>query len=302
MNTNYNYLFKILKNLKIKKKYHINLLNDFSRSFMFYEKFFNKNNLFVGGGEEIEIKKEIFMYKDYKFIIRILKDNENDNIIIKIRSKTYGLCVLMFIDKDLDYVQLQNISNFPDCSINRLLPHRGGGKILLGVVIDYLYKNYNIYKKNRIVLADNSNIICRYNNKSKNIFLAPMTTLKTGHTWYGLFGFRPFDDLKQKPDINGLRYYKQNYEKMQTLKLIDNKFIIKLILDIDKKYNYNIINGDIIQKIINKNKDILIKDFIIKLLKINNFCIIFEKIYIDIMIELKLYNFTGKLFYFDFKV
>ena len=47
MNTNYNYLFKILKKLKIKKKYHINLLNDFSRSFMFYANFFNKNNLFI---------------------------------------------------------------------------------------------------------------------------------------------------------------------------------------------------------------------------------------------------------------
>ena len=40
---------------------------------MFYEKFFNKDNLFVGGGEEIEIKKEIFMYKDYKFIINRCK-------------------------------------------------------------------------------------------------------------------------------------------------------------------------------------------------------------------------------------
>lgn len=62
MNTNYNYLFKILKKLKIKRKYHKNLLSDFSRNFMFYEKFFNKNNLFTGGGEEIEIKKELFSY------------------------------------------------------------------------------------------------------------------------------------------------------------------------------------------------------------------------------------------------
>jgi hypothetical protein len=302
MNTNYNYLFKILKKLKIKRKYHMKLLNDFASSFIFYENFFNKNNLFTGGGEEIEIKKEVFTYKDYKFIVRVLKDNENHNIIIKISSKMYGLCVLMFIDKDVDYVQLQNISNFPDCSVNKTLPYKGGGKILLGVVLNYLHKNYNIYKRNRIVLADNSNILCRYNNKTKNIFLAPMTTLKTGHTWYGTFGFRPYDDVEQKPDNRELRYYKQNYEKMQALKLIDNQFIIKLILDTDKKYGYNIINNDIIQKIINKNKNILIKDFLIKLLKINNFCIIFEKIYIDIILELKLYNFTEKLFYLDFKI
>lgn len=300
MNTNYNYLFKILKKLKIKTKYHKNLLSDFSRNFMFYEKFFNKNNLFTGGGEEIEIKKELFSYQDYKFIIRILRDNENNNIIIKISSKTYGLCILMFIDENVNYVYLQNISNFPDCSVNKLLPYKGGGKILLNVIINYLRKNYNTYKRNRIVLADNLNIICKYNNKIQNIFLAPMTTLKKGHTWYGLFGFRPFNIQEQKPDINGLREYKENYDKMQKLRLKENIFIVKMILNTDKNYNYNIINENMIKKIINKNNDILIKDFIQKILEIDKFCVIFEKIYIKILIELKLYNFTWNSFYLDF--
>jgi hypothetical protein len=57
MNTNYQYLFNILNKLKIKSKYHRNLLNKFSNSFRFYEHFFNKNNDFMSGGGEIEIKK-----------------------------------------------------------------------------------------------------------------------------------------------------------------------------------------------------------------------------------------------------
>jgi len=55
-----------------------------------------------------------------------------------------------------------------------------------------------------------------------------------------------------------------------------------------------------IKKIINKNNDILIKDFIQKILEIDKFCVIFEKIYIKILIELKLYNFTWNSFYLDF--
>lgn len=302
MNTNYQYLFNILKKLKIKSKYHRNLLNKFSNSFRFYEHFFNKNNDCMSGGGEIEIKKEIFKYNEYQFNITTLKDTENNRISIKISSKIYGFCLLMFIDKDTNYVQIENLSNFPDCAINKIMPYKGGGKILLNVAINFLRINYNTYKRNRIVLADNSKINCFDNNNNNNInlFLAPLTTLKKGHTWYGMFGFRPFDDQEQKPDNRGLRYYKQNYDKMQTLKLKDNMFIINMILSVEKKYNYNILNKTIIKQIINNNNDILVKNFIQKILVIDKFCVIFEKIYIDILRELKLHNFRGELFYLDF--
>ena len=173
----------------------------------------------------------------------------------------------------------------------------------MNVAINFLKLNYNIYRRNRIVLADNSYINCfDKNNKNRTLFLDPLTTLKKGHTWYGLFGFRPFDDQKQKADINGFRRYKENYEKMQNLKLIDNIKIIKMILEVENKYNFNIINSEMINNIINKNKDILVKDFIQKILKIDKFCVIFEKIYIDILTELKLHNFRSELFYLDFDI
>ena len=41
------------------------------------------------------------------------------------------------------------------------------------------------------------------------------------------------------------------------LRLKDNFFIVKMILNTDKNYNYNIINENMIKKIINKNNDIL---------------------------------------------
>jgi hypothetical protein len=255
----------------------------------------------MNGGGEIEIKKEILKYNEYQFNIRTLKDTDNNRISIKISSKTYGFCLLMFIDPNTNYVQIENLSNFPDCAINKMMPYRGGGQILLNVAINFLKLNHNIYKRNRIVLADKSYINCfDMNNKNRTLFLAPLTTLKKGHTWYGLFGFRPFDDLKQKPDNRGLRYYEQNYDKMQRLKVKDNMFIINMILTVEKKYNYGIINRDIIKNIIDNNNDILVKDFIQKILEIDKLCVIFEKIYIDILRELKLHNFRGELFYLDF--
>jgi hypothetical protein len=296
MNTNYEYLIKILNKLKIKHKYHQMLLNIFANNSYFYE------NFFYGGGE-IEIGKEIFTYQDYQFIIRTLKDTNTNRISIKISSKTYTDCLLIFIDPNIDYVQINNISNFPDCARNKIMPYNGGGRILLNVAINFLRTNYNIYKRNRIVLADNSQIYCfDNNNKSVTISLAPLTTLKYGHTWYGMCGFTPYDDKEKKPYDDGLRRYKENYKKMQTLKLKDNMIIIKMILDIESKFNYGIINKEIIKNIINNNKEILVKDFIQKILKINKFCIIFQKIYIDILRELKLHNFTGNLFYVDFKI
>lgn len=302
MNCNHFYLYKILKKLKIKSKYHQELLNKFSNSYHFYERFFGKNySKFSGGGEEIEIKKEIFIYKDYQFRIRTLRDTEDGRIIIKINSKDFGFCLIMFIDKDINYVQLENLSNFPDCAENKIMPYHGGGKILLIVAINYLKQNFDKYKRNRIVLADNSRIHCFDNhNVSRDIFLAPLTTLKKGHTWYGLFGFRPFSSADNKPDNLGLELYNKNKKIMDNAKLYDNIDIIKMIIDIETKFKYGIISYEKIKKIINKNKDILVKEFIQKLLEIEKICIIFQKIYLKILIELRLHNFKGDTFYLDF--
>ncbi len=303
MNTNYTYLFQILRKLKINFKMHKKLLFKFNNNFNFYENFFNKSNKILSGGGEIEIKKEIFTFQEYNFKVRTLKDTQNNRISIKISSKTYGFCLLMFIDTDTDYVQIENISNFPDCAINKQMPYRGGGKILLNVAINFLRKKYGIYKRNRIVLADNSHINCiDTNNKNRTLFLAPLTTLKYGHTWYGLFGFKPFDSQENKPDKRGMSEYVNNYNIMNTIKLKDIVFIIRMILDIENKYKYNIINKDIIKQILDNNNEILVKDFIQKILKIDKFCVIFEKIYNEILRELKLRNFRGELFYLDFKI
>ena len=74
---------------------------------------------------------------------------------------------------------------------------------------------------------------------------------------------------------------------MQSLKLKNNSFIITKILEQENKYKFGIINDDIIRQVINNEKEILIKDFFQRLFKINNFCVIFEKIYKDIAMNLE---------------
>lgn len=303
MNANYYYIYRLLKKLKFKKEYFNSIINQFKYSYYFYEKIFNKKSNILTGGGEIEIKKEILKFKEYEFSVRTIRDTINNNILIKIYSKLYGICLLLVIDDNVNYAQLENLSNFPDCANNKIMPYKGGGKLLLNIALNFLRLNYQTYKKNRIVLADNSHIDCIDKNRKKNkIYLSLMSTLKYGHTWYGMYGFRPYDDYHMQPDFTKLKAYKENYDMMHSLKLKNNSFIIKKILEQENKYKYGIINDDIIRQIINNDKEILIKDFFQRLFKINNFCVIFEKIYKDIARELKLYDFTHNLFYLDFKI
>jgi hypothetical protein len=47
------------------------------------------------------------------------------------------------------------------------MPYKGGGKILLNIALNFLRLNYQTYKKNRIVLADNTHIQCIDKNNIK---------------------------------------------------------------------------------------------------------------------------------------
>jgi hypothetical protein len=290
----------ILKKLKINKTIRTNILITSSYNKTFYDKFFNSIHTNLVGGDDIEIRREKIKFREYEFTLKIYLDQDGTKNILKISSKDFGECLLIFIDKDIEYAYINNISNFPDCANNKVMPYIGGGKIILNIAINYIRENKKIFSKSRIILQDNSRINCvDKNNKIINLYLAPLTTLKNGVTWYGMFGFKSFSSLTQKPDKQGMQFYKDNIKTMSKIKLYDNFFIIQLIMKVEEKYKYNIISQNVIDKIINSDKNLLVKDFIKKILKIDKFCVIFEKIYLRILLRLQLYNFTGTLFYLD---
>ncbi len=82
----------------------------------------------------------------------------------------------------------------PNCSI----PKTESAKEIILVSIGFLKKYKNDFGINKITLTDNS---MKYIDNCKDrITLSQYYFLTHGHTWYGSFGFRPFDNIANKPD------------------------------------------------------------------------------------------------------
>ena len=198
----------------------------------------------------------------------------------------------------VDYAYINNISNYKDCSCDGNLPSNGGGKILLKFVINYLIQNKNIFKFkiNKIVLQDNSYITC----KKINIPLSDLYFLTHGDTWYGQFNFRPFYSLNNIPDKNNIKLYENYKNIINQIKLKDYIKIYDLIIKVDKKLNINHIDENKLKKIILKNENMLLKDFLNKLLKDKYpMCLIFNEIKTKIMSYLNIKSFHTNSFYLN---
>ena len=68
----------------------------------------------------------------------------------------------------------------------------------------------------KIILTDNSIKKCG----NKNIILSTMLILLTGNTWYGKYGFRPYDNIKDKLNRRMNIKYEHNQNIMETITII----------------------------------------------------------------------------------
>ena len=142
--------------------------------------------------------------------------------------------------------EIQTISYFKNC-IGLGAMTSGGGTILLKLAIQFLKERKQRYDIKQIILMDNSLLYCTtYVNKKKDkskidndkkkeklkqisrtIKLGLYHTLKNGHTWYGDYGFRPYDNRKRKlhKELNEL--YENNINIVANTKISnDNLFNI----------------------------------------------------------------------------
>ena len=109
------------------------------------------------------------------------------------------------------------------------------------------YKKYFGIKK--IVLSDTSVYKCITN---ESIDMAIMKTLLTGDTWYGGYGFRPFNKDTYELDKYQNKKYQENKEIMNKLLLKDIN-IEKYLLKIHKKFPKEF-TKQMIKEIINREK------------------------------------------------
>jgi hypothetical protein len=233
--------------------------------------FFNKEIIHsMIGGEDLTIT-----YKDNAYTYTQIMDE--DYYILY--SEDEFDCVSVVIDKERKVGEIHGIGNFKSCLIDS---NTKVGSTLLKITIKMLKKYKDILGINKIVLTDNSLKKCAANKE--DIKLSHMLILLTGDTWYGKYEFRPID-------VNTYKYNEILNEKYyNNKKIIDNITIkeanimkyIKMTKDKDVIYA--------VKKILEKDENMLLKDFLQKFLKdfkltCQYFSVFYERLYYDIELE-----------------
>jgi hypothetical protein len=233
-----------------------------------------------GGGK---IRKIEYMFDNKQFIFyeeKIsnryeLSIHQNDNI------DNANICVYLIIDKDEHIANIQWIYYDKKC-VRTGLTYPGGCSIILKLCIDFLKKNKKYYDINRIQLTDKSYFVCKKNNK--HIDLPIFHTLMFGQTWYGKYGFRPFDSYNNIRDELKYKRYKENYKIVTTKKLKDTTIHKYMKSEFLTKYE----NMTIIEFFYKH----FFEDF-------QGTCEKLHKFYLDFATENGIYNFIGHPFYLD---
>ena len=123
------------------------------------------------------------------------------------------------------------MSYYDNCAKEGLLKS-GDGSVLLRFILNYLSSNSEKYDISRVLLTDNSYLICE--SCDDNIKLARLRLITHGQTWYMKYGFKPYNAEKQKPDcilMKNIEMDRKKLEKLETRQIP----ILKIIQEISKE-------------------------------------------------------------------
>lgn len=204
-------------------------------------------------------------------------------------------CFLIYIIKeDTSYAYIDNISSYNDC------PHvghmrNGRGSHLLRVVIAFIESLKDQYGLKYIQLKDNSTLEC---NKKGKIDLSSLYMLSQGDTWYGKYGFRPFNTYKRELDIERYIDYCVNSKLVEKIKI--NCTNLKLLMITAIRKNRINFSEDKIELLFKKYGDKSIKEFFKYFLSnYDTTCEIFYEIYRKFMEDIGITNLQGISYFFE---
>lgn len=291
---------EIMKDIKIKQyekvyfEYMINNLN-------LIEFLNNRNKSHItsqkGGGIN---RKFIYKFNNKKFKLfeQETKNGYDISIHVKDDINDPRTCLHIMIDKESHIACVQNISYYKEC-VKTNLEHPGGGSVLFKMCIKFLKDSKDKYHVQKIVLTDNSTFTCLKNREK--ISLAMFYTLLYGDTWYGKYGFRPYDANNNRNDIVGTKYYEQNKKIVRATLVRETNMIdyFHQMLDEDnpEKKEENKIK---MNKYYQMNKNLTLNKFFRKIMMdFQDSCEIFCRFYRNFYHDMNLYNFRGETFYLD---
>jgi len=259
----------------------------------------NKYNDIINqyGGLDNKKEKEFTQkYKGYIFRINIIK-MKNELIVNILTHNTNPLyCAIVDIDLENKVGVLHSIGKYKDCTIPPVTIN-GSGSIILNFILGFMKINKNNFGINRLVLKDNSLKICQH--CPKEIILSDMYFLLYNNTWYGKYGFRPFNTYLYKPDEDLTKLYINNQTIIDNAKVKDVKLLQYIEEAIEK---YNIMDIDIIKikHVISIWKDKKLSKLLRMFLKdYDRYCCLFIHVSNELFNELKLRTFHQMSFYLD---
>lgn len=291
---------KIMKELGIKnyKEVYYEYIRDGPELLDFINnRIINKNDIQQhGGSKPLKIK---YIFEDNEFILfeKKIKDGYDIAVYKKNDPEKIPPCLHIIINTDKNIAYIQNISYHKEC-ISTGLDWPGGGSTLLKMSIQLLKDTKKRYKVNKIQLKDNSYFYCKSNHK--RIHLPIMFTLIYGTTWYGKYGFRPYDPIENTEDTHLGELFDENKKIVLTTKIKDTK-LFDYLFEIGKK---SISDENELKKRIKdyykEKKDLTINEFFKKYMTdFNDSCEVFYLFYQKFYTNQKLYDFTGRSFYLD---
>jgi len=260
--------------------YHTDFLRKKYKLFGSFYKLYKVNQ--YGGGFNILYKKQNIKFdkiieEDRLSLFLSVVDGNKDNIDNK------DTCIFIIIDKETDFAYIEGISSnkYTKCFDT---PELNNGKSIMEITIKMLKKYKDKLKINQIQLKDNSFIVC----DNTKICLANLSFLQYNETFYGKFGFRPFEDSINKK-------YLKNIVILST-SLVGNINLLKILDDYE-----NIIDNKLKDKIMHnytKYKDTNIVQWFSKFSRkyFNVDCELMDYLVDTIYKELKLTSMKGEPF------
>ena len=155
------------------------------------------------GGTKQSTKK--FKYSNGKYTFIIHQDIDSEHITFSIMCDDIDIYMLMFIPINKNYVYLQSINYYENCSFPEM-PKTNEGTLLLKTTLNFIKSIKDRYNLKYVQLMDNSVFNCK--TDKQNTPLSNLSMLTRGHTWYGKYGFVPFDTINETLDIDGIVNYR----------------------------------------------------------------------------------------------
>lgn len=240
--------------------------------------FKDMNNNLIGGGKTLSVSYNDSIYKfeeseidDNHFILYSYEENPLD-------------CVSIIISKEDKLAEIHGIGNYQKCLQTS---NTNIGSTLLKITIKMLKKYKDKLGVNMITLTDNSIKNCG----KENIILSKMLILLGGNTWYGKYGFRPYDIQVKSMNKRTNKEYDKNKEIMKSI-TITQVNILKYI-KITKKERI-ILD---VKKLLLVEPNMLVTDFLSQFLKdYDKTCKYFSMFYEELFKDLELTDFYRQSF------